>query len=257
MSAELVEERADGVVTLTLSRPERKNGLSGPLLEQLIRALNTVAADARDRVLVLTGAGGAFCSGMDLSERVLPDELTFMRRVSAMCTLLHDLPIPTIAKVRGAAMGFGCNLALCCDLTVASDDAVFGEIFATRGLSLDGGGSWSLPRLVGLSKAKEILFFGRQISGVEAAAIGMVNRSVPDAELDEAVASWTAELARGPRRALSMMKAAVNASHESSFSTAIEREALGQALGFGSPEAREGVLAFREKRRPDFGGVDT
>lgn len=245
-------ERADGVVTVALNRPERKNGITGQLVEELLAVVQQVAADPRDRVLVLTGTGQAFCSGMDLSEPVRPDELTFMQRVGALCTQLFSLPTPTIAKVRGPAIGFGANLALCCDLVVAADDAVFGEVFAERGLAMDGGGSWSLPRRVGLAKAKEIAFFGERVTGAEAARIGMANRAVPEAELDAVVAEWADRLARGPRRSLSLIKAGLNASFERSFADAVDAETLGQALSFRSPEAKEGVVAFREKRDPDF-----
>ena len=245
-------ERTAGVVTLTLDRPERKNGITGQLVEELLLALHQIAADPRDRVVVLTGAADSFCSGMDLSEPVRPDELTFMQRVASLCTELFSLPRPTIAKVRGAAMGFGANLALCCDLVVASEDAVFGEVFAERGLAMDGGGSWSLPRRVGLAKAKEIAFFGERISGAEAARIGLANRAVPASELDALAADWAERLAAGPRRSLSLLKAGLNSSFEQSFSESVAAETLAQALSFRSPETKEGVIAFREKRPPDF-----
>lgn len=255
MSTVLVDH-ADGVVTLTMNRPARKNGITTTSLAEFVAALEAVAADGSSRVLVLTGAGGAFCSGMDLAEPMLPDELTFMRRVAAACTTLHDLPIPTIAKVRGAAVGFGANLALCADFVLAAEDALFGEIFADRGLSLDGGGSWSLPRLLGPQKAKELAFFAQRLSGAEAASIGMVNRAVPDAELDAVVADWANRLAAGPRLALSAMKAQLNRAYETSFAAAMESEAVAQAMCARSREVKEGVAAFMEKRKPDFRSVD-
>lgn len=244
--------RVEGVVTVALARPERKNGITGLLVEELIAVLQGIEADPKDRAVVLTGAGGAFCSGMDLSEPVVPDELTFMNRVGTLCRLLFELPRPTLAKVRGPAIGFGANLALCCDLVLASEDAGFGEVFAARGLAMDGGGSWSLPRRVGLTKAKEIAFFGETLDGTEAARIGLVNRAVPDAELDELVAEWAQRLARAPRRSLSLLKSGLNTSYERSFAEALDAETLAQALSFRSPEAKEGVQAFRERRDPDF-----
>jgi 2-(1,2-epoxy-1,2-dihydrophenyl)acetyl-CoA isomerase len=249
---ELIVERADGVVTVTLNRPHRKNGVTWPLIEELIRELEGIAGRAEDRALVLTGAGGAFCSGMDLAESVAPDELAFMRRVGHAVTVLHELPKPTIAKVAGAAVGFGCNLALACDLVVAGESALFGEIFADRGLSLDGGGSWSLPRLVGLAKAKELVFFGSRLIGAEAHEMGLANRVVPDDKLDAFVAEWAGRLADGPTLALSMMKKALNTSLETSFAEAVEAENLGQALSFRSAEAKEGMRAFMEHRPPRF-----
>src|SRR3954451_4751371 len=160
----LLERDDDGVATLTLNRPARKNGIHRAMVDLAIATLDQVASDHHNRVLVLQGAGGAFCSGMDLAEGMLPDELTFMRRVAVLCRDLHELPIPTIAKVRGPAIGFGANFALCCDLVVAAEDATFGELFALRGVALDGGGSWSLPRLVGPQKAKEIAFFAQSLT---------------------------------------------------------------------------------------------
>ncbi|HZE65778.1 MAG TPA: enoyl-CoA hydratase-related protein [Sporichthyaceae bacterium] len=245
-------DRAEGVVTLTLNRPERRNGITRELVDEAIAALHAVAADHRDRVLVLTGAAGAFCSGMDLAEPLSPDPLTFMRRVGEFCRVLHELPIPTIAKVRGGAIGFGANLALCADLVLAAEDAVFGEVFAARGIGLDGAGSWTLPRLIGPQKAKELAFFGAKVTGAQAHELGLINRAVPDAELDKLVEDWATRLAAGPRRALSVIKAELNQSYERSFAAAIEVEAIAQAQAFSSPEAKEGVQAFLQKREPDF-----
>lgn len=241
-----------GVLTLRLNRPDRKNGLNRAMVDAAIEAVTRVGADETARVLVLTGAGTSFCSGMDLAEPITPDELTFMRRVGHLCTLIHHLPLPVITRVTGGAVGYGANLALCGDLVIAGESAVFGEIFADRGLSIDGGGSWLVPRLVGLGRAKEIMFLAGKVSGPEAAEMGLVNRCVPDAELDELVDDWARRLADGPRRALSQIKAQLNASFERSFADAIEAEALGQSLAFRSKESREGARAFFEKRPPDF-----
>jgi 2-(1,2-epoxy-1,2-dihydrophenyl)acetyl-CoA isomerase len=250
--AELIVERANGVVTVTVNRPHRKNGVTWPLVEQLIHELEAIAGRSEDRAVVLTGAGTAFCSGMDLTESVAPDEFAFMRRVGHAVTVLHELPKPTIAKVVGPAVGFGCNLALACDLVVAGESALFGEIFADRGLSLDGAGSWSLPRLVGLAKAKELVFFASRLTGAQAYEIGLANRVIPDDKLDAFVADWAGRLADGPTLALSMMKKALNTSLETSFAEAVEAESLGQALSFRSAEAKEGMRAFMEHRPPRF-----
>jgi 2-(1,2-epoxy-1,2-dihydrophenyl)acetyl-CoA isomerase len=252
----VLTDRADGVVTLTLNRPDRRNGVTRELIDEAIAALHAAAADHRDRVLVITGAAGSFCSGMDLAEPLIPDPLTFMRRVGEFCRVLHELPIPTIAKVRGPAIGFGANLALCADLVLAAQDAVFGEVFATRGVALDGAGSWLLPRLIGPQKAKELAFFGAKVTGAQAHELGLINRAVPDAELDKLVEDWASRLAAGPRRALSLIKAELNQAYERSFSAAVEAEAVGQAHCFGSSEAKEGVKAFLQKREPDFRAAD-
>jgi 2-(1,2-epoxy-1,2-dihydrophenyl)acetyl-CoA isomerase len=241
-----------GVATVTLNREHRKNGINKALVDQAIEVFTALGADDRCRVVVIAGAGTAFCSGMDLSERIEPDEVTFMRRVGQLCRLIHELPVPVIAKVRGAAIGYGANLALCADLVVADDTAVFGEIFAERGLSIDGGGSWSVPRAVGIRRAKEIMLLASRVSAGEAADMGLVNRCVAPADLDGIVQGWAMRLADGPRRALSQIKQQLNTSFERSFGNAIEAEAIGQSLAFRGKESREGALAFFEKRQPDF-----
>lgn len=248
-------DRRDGVMTIELHRPDRKNAITSALVEALIVELQQTAGNTADRVVIITGAGGAFCSGMDLAEPPVPDELTFMRRVGALCVLLRGLPKPTIAKVQGPAYGFGANFALCCDLVLAGSSAVFGEIFAERGLSIDGGGSWTLPRLVGIAKAKEILFFGARIRAAEAERLGMVNRAVPDSELDSLCTEWAERLVAGPARALSVMKGLVNTANESSFAQSIEDEAIAQAFCFGSTEVKEGMRAFAQGRPANFRSV--
>jgi 2-(1,2-epoxy-1,2-dihydrophenyl)acetyl-CoA isomerase len=248
----LVDLADTGVATLTLNRPQRKNGITAGLIEEADTAVRALIADPGCRVVVVTGAGTAFCSGMDLSEPITPDEVTFMRRVGQFCRQLHEAPLPVISKVRGAAVGFGANLAFCADLVVADESAVFGEIFAERGLSIDGGGSWLLPRSVGLARAKEIMFLAARVTAREAADLGLVNRCVDPDELDEAVREWAERLADGPRRALAVIKQQLNASFERSFAEAIDYEAVSQSLAFRSKESREGARAFFEKRAPDF-----
>ncbi|MCI0346843.1 MAG: enoyl-CoA hydratase-related protein, partial [Chloroflexi bacterium] len=193
-------ERAAGVVTVTLNRPEKKNAINGPMWDELLATFLDIANRPDDRVVVVTGAGGAFCSGADLSGGGTQPGggLDHMRHVGRVCAALHALPQPAIAKVTGVAAGAGCNLALGCDLIVASDDARFSEIFARRGLSIDFGGSWLLPRLVGLHKAKELALFADIISAKEALDIGIVNRVVPATEIDAFVADWATRLAAGP-----------------------------------------------------------
>ena len=189
----IVVERADGVVTVTMNRPAKKNAVNRAMTLELTTALREVRTDPDDRVLVLTGAGGDFCSGADLTDAGGPATvgLHYMREIADLALALHRLPKPTIAKVPGVAAGMGANLALGCDLIVASDAARFSEIFARRGLSLDCGGSWLLPRLVGLHKAKELAFFADVIDAADAERLGIVNRVVPAAELDAFVASAT------------------------------------------------------------------
>ena len=241
-----------GIATVTLNREHRKNGINKALVDQAIDSFIALAADDACRVVILTGAGSAFCSGMDLSERIEPDEVTFMRRVGQLVRLVKELHVPVIAKVRGAAFGYGANLAFCADLVVADDTAVFCEIFSERGLSIDGGGSWSIPKSVGIRRAKEILLLAPRIPAQDAVEFGLINRCVTPDELDPLVGDWATRLADGPKRALSQIKKQIDASYALSFAEAVEGEALGQSLAFRGKESREGARSFLEKRQPDF-----
>jgi enoyl-CoA hydratase/carnithine racemase len=251
----LLVERAGHIVTVTLNRPERKNAISTDMWRELLETFEDVERRAGDRVMVITGAGGAFCSGADLgSFSPKEDRLFWMRGVGAVATALHRLPKPTIAKVCGVAAGAGCNLALGCDLIVASDEARFSEIFARRGLSVDFGGSWLLPRLVGLHKAKELALLADIISAKEAADIGIVNRVVAAGDLDAFVADWAERLAAGPPIALSLSKSMLNDSFSASFDQAVEDEARAQTVNLGTDDAAEAMAAFSERREPRFQG---
>src|SRR4051812_14585254 len=236
----LVVERAGGVVTVTLNRPERKNAMNMAMWNEMRDTFHEVARNSDDRVMVITGAGDGFCSGADLSALpISPDDphtINFMRFIGEVALSLHRVPKPTIAKVNGVAAGAGCNLALGCDLVVASEDARFSEIFSRRGLSVDFGGSWLLPRLVGLHKAKELAFFADVISAKEAMDLGIVNRVVPGAQLDEVVDEWARRLAAGPPIALSLTKTLLNNGLEASFEQAIEDEGRAQTVNAGTAD---------------------
>jgi 2-(1,2-epoxy-1,2-dihydrophenyl)acetyl-CoA isomerase len=250
-------ERADGVVTVTMDRPERKNAINDTMWAELWETFQEVARNPEDRVLIVTGAGGAFCSGQDLGgvTDAADHGLVRMRRVGDVALALHRVPKPTIAKVGGIAAGAGCNLALGCDLIVASEDARFAEIFSRRGLSVDFGGSWVLPRLIGLHRAKELAFFAEIVSAKEAADIGLVNRVVPSAELDDFVDGWARTLAAGPPLALSMTKTMLNNGIAASMEQAVEDEARCQAMNFSTADALEAMQAFAQKRDPRFRGA--
>lgn len=252
----LLVERDEGVVTVTLNRPERKNAATPAMWAELREVFTEVGSRASDRVMVVTGAGGDFCSGADLSGLTGTDDhpLVAMRLVGSAALALHRCPKPTIAKVRGVAVGAGCNLALGCDLIVASEEARFSEIFSRRGLSVDFGGSWLLPRLVGLHKAKELAFFADIISAPEAAAYGLVNRVVPDPDLDKVVDEWARRLAAGPPLALSMTKTLLNNGSATSLDQAVEDEARCQTVNISSGDTAEAMMAFVEKREPRFQG---
>ena len=177
-----------------------------------------------------------------------------MRHVGDVALGLHRLPIPTIAKVRGVAVGAGCNMAIGCDLVVASDNARFSEIFSRRGLSIDFGGSWVLPRIVGMHRAKELALFADIIDAAEAERIGLVNRVVADAEIDEFVDAWAKRLAAGPPIALAMTKRMLDNSMQVTLEQALDDEGVAQTVNFGTADTVEAMNAFVEKREPRFEG---
>ncbi|HET9731612.1 MAG TPA: enoyl-CoA hydratase [Acidimicrobiales bacterium] len=249
-------DRAGGVVEVTLNRPDKRNAANATMWEELLAVFEETALRPEDRVVVIAGAGGAFCSGADLTDPRAQEEqpLARMRRINKTALALHRLAKPTIAKVGGVAAGAGCNLALGCDLVVASEDARFSEIFARRGLSVDFGGSWLLPRLIGVHKAKELAFFADILSAPEAERLGIVNRVVAADELDEFVAGWAARLAAGPPVALSMTKTLINDGLDVSLEQALESEARCQSVNFATADTAEAMRAFVERRDPVFEG---
>lgn len=254
--SDILVDRDAGVVTLTLNRPQRLNAITGAMWPQLTEIFQEVGRRQEDRVLVVTGAGDAFCSGADLgaSNGSGGHPLVHMREIGDAALSLHRLPKPTIARVDGVAAGAGCNLALGCDLVVASDRSRFSEIFTRRGLSVDFGGSWLLPRLVGLHRAKELVLLADMLTAETAAEAGLVNRVVPVEELDAVVADWAGRLAAGPPLALSMSKHLLNSSLHMSMEQALEAEAQAQCVNVASQDTAESLTAFVEKRAPRYQG---
>lgn len=256
----LLVDRTDGVMTVTMNRPSRKNAANGAMWRELLATFDEAALDRDTRVVVLTGAGDAFCSGADLGAtgdlagRPGDPYLVQMRALADVALRLHRLPKPAIAKVGGIAAGAGMSMALGCDLVVASDRARFSQIFTKRGLSVDFGSSWLLPRLIGLHRAKELAFFADILSADEAASFGIVNKVVPHDQLDAVVDDWAARLAAGPPLALSLTKTMLNNAMAVSMEQALEDEARAQAANFGTEDTVEAIRAFVEKRDPVFTG---
>ncbi len=247
---------ADGVAELCLNRPNIKNAANSIMWAEISSCLDHFADSTEQRVLVITGAGGAFCSGADLSDlnRQSDTPLDRVRKIGEIALKLHRLPKPTIAKVGGIAAGAGCNLALGCDLIYAGTSARFSEIFVRRGLSLDFGGAWLLPRLVGIHKAKQLALLGDVISASEAERIGIVNEVVPDQELDARVKAVADQLVEGPPIAISLIKAMLNSSFALTMEETVEREAQAQAINLTAEDSKEALRAFLEKRPPKFLG---
>ncbi len=252
-------ERSEDIVTVTLDRPEKKNAINETMWRELQQVARELTDDLSVRVVILTGAGGDFCSGADVTGGADPagprrHALARMEFIHSVCNAIHDLPMPTIAKVPGVAAGVGMNIALGCDLVVASEVARFSEIFARRGLSLDGGGSWLLPRLVGLHKAKELALFADIISAQDALDLGLVNRVVPLDQLDKVVDEWAARLAAGPPIALRQTKRLLNRSFDQTFEQALDDESRAQTISGATKDSIEAFTAFAEKREPRFEG---
>jgi enoyl-CoA hydratase/carnithine racemase len=256
--SELLVERAGGVVRLTLNRPDTMNAITGAMWGGLADVFREVAEHRDDRVLVVTGAGDGFCGGADLRKAALPRGVggrqEYMRGVARAAQALHDVPQPTIAAVNGVAAGAGCNLALGCDLVIASDRARFSEIFVKRALSLDFGGSWLLPRRVGLHKAKELALLADVIDAQEAERIGLVNRVVPAAELDDEVRAVTDRLLQMAPIALAQTKALLDHSSARSMAEALDAEGAAQVVNFATDDSQEAVRAFIDKREARFTG---
>jgi enoyl-CoA hydratase/carnithine racemase len=250
-------ERSQGVVTVTLSNPAKRNAIPVGAWPEIETAFREVARRRDDRCVVLTGEGDDFSSGADVTGAAADDighPLWVMRSISGAIDALHALPQPVIARVAGVCVGVGLNMALACDIVVASDDSRFSEIFVRRGLSIDGGGSWSLPRAVGLLKAKELALLGDIITAAEAERIGLVSRVVPRRDLDGTVAELATRLADGPPLAQSLTKRLLDNSAQLTLPQALEAEAQAQIVNFGTKDTAEAMLAFVEGREPRFGG---
>jgi len=257
--ATVLVDQLDGIATVTLNRPEARNALSLEMLEALVAALHRLDGDTSVRVVVVRGAGEHFCAGGDvkLTQAHRPTAAEVQARVESMngaVQALASFRTPTIAMVDGFAVGAGCNLALACDLVVASDRARFSEIFARIGLIPDGGGTYFLPRRVGLARAKELVFTTDMIEAREAERIGLINRVVPAGVLADETQALARRIAAGPPRALAMAKSLLNRSLQVDLDTSLAWEALGQGLMATSEDHREGLAAFFEKRPPRFGG---
>lgn len=259
MSGFLTINDDGGVWTVTMSNPGRKNAVPPTAWTDLAEAFYAFD-DSEARVLVLRGAGGDFCAGADMNKPTTAnpsaaDAAARMRTINRAVMALHRTTKPTIAAVDGVAVGAGMNMALGCDIIVATDRARFSEIFVKRGLTMDFGGTWLLPRLVGLARARELALTGRLVDASEALDIGLVSRVVPVGELDGAVADLASELACGAPLAQTFIKRALDRSSSMTFEQALAFEEQAQAVLLSSEDLAEGAAAFIEKRKPNFKGV--
>src|SRR5262252_740549 len=258
---ELLETIEDGIATLTFNRPERMNALSTPIMEGLLHGLPRLAGDPAVKVVVLTGAGHAFCAGGDVKDmaqggeqRSAAEATSRLRSRMEVSRILHELPKPTIAMINGAAAGAGLALALACDLRVAGTSARLVTAFVRVGFSGDFGGSYFLTRLVGTAKARELYFTGRPVDADEALTLGLVNRVVPDDQLRDATMELARSLALGPSVALSLMKRNLNGAESGDLTELLDMEAVHQVQTSRTEDHREAAKAFVEKRAPVFTG---
>lgn len=251
-------EVAQGVATITLNRPEVYNALNDGITFELQDALKLAAKDDAIRVIVLTGAGKAFCSGQDLKAAAGQEKRSFMqslqKRYNPIVMAMRSMPKPIICRLNGVAAGAGCSLALACDMIVASEEATLIEVFINIGLVPDSGSSYFLPRLTGMAKAFELCTMGSRVKAAEALQLGLVNKVVTADQLDAAVKEYTDYFAQAPTKSIGLIKRMLNKSTASTLEEMLEYEAYCQEIAGTSGDYREGVTAFLEKRKPVFTG---
>jgi 2-(1,2-epoxy-1,2-dihydrophenyl)acetyl-CoA isomerase len=264
MTDHLIETAEEGVVTLTMNRPQSLNALSGPMMSAMAEALPRLATDPEVRVVILTGAGKGFCAGGDVKGMAqrgegpapsLEARVQSVRQGMEISRWLHEMPKPTIAMIGGAAAGAGLSLALACDLRVASEEARFTTAFAKVGFSGDYGSSYFLPQLVGAAKARELFFTADILDASQAQALGLVNRVVPPAELQTETDKLARQLAAGPAVAYGYMKKNLNATAAGAgLREVFDLEASHMVRTGMTEDHREAAKAFVEKRKPVFKG---
>lgn len=256
MSAKTVLiEKKDAIWTLVLNRPDVMNAMNETLILELRDAVDRIAEEEGIKVVVIKGAGKNFSSGADMSllANVASSDqwLAGMRHITQIITRLREMPPPVVTALRGAAYGAGANLALAGDFVIAAEDAKFCEVFVHIGAVLDAGGTYFLPRLVGLAKARELAMLGNEIDGKTAAAIGLIYKAVPEETLEDEVAALAGNLAAKPAAAMGLIKAALNESFEKPLKTALDWEAAHQAIRIQTPELKDIVALFLKSRGKD------
>jgi 2-(1,2-epoxy-1,2-dihydrophenyl)acetyl-CoA isomerase len=255
--------RKGAVLLVTLDRPSRRNSLTQLMIETLVEALTDAASDDSLRAVHIRGAGGDFCAGADwvaANDTSAPRPRTgdLVRRIPhaahRVIELVASIQLPVVCSVRGWAVGFGCNLALAADFTVAADDAVFWEPFIDRGFSPDSGSTWLLPRLIGLARARRMLLLGEKVGAPDAADWGLIHQAVSGPELDRAAEQLVTRLAAGPTAALGLAKQALNFGQQATLSQSLTQELFNLEISCRTSDFKEGLEAFRQRRDPDFRG---
>jgi len=269
LDEQVLHRLEDRVSWITLNRPEVRNAITPDQRDRVIGLLEEASADVGVGAVVLTATGEGFCTGADLRagrrppppkpegapERIMGDAARMIRRgAQRLVAAVLDCEKPVVAAVNGTAAGIGAHLALACDLVVAAEEARFIEVFVRRGISPDGGGAYLLPRLIGIQKAKELIFFGDDLPAADAERLGLVNRVVPRAQLERVAGELAGRLAAGPTKALGMAKWLLNRSLDSDRQTAFDDEAWAQELITTTVDSSEGLRSFAERRPPEFKG---
>ncbi|MBI4831425.1 MAG: enoyl-CoA hydratase [Candidatus Lindowbacteria bacterium] len=254
-------EKRNHIATITLNRPEKLNAFGGLMRQEIVQALDNVASDLETRVVIITGAGEAFCVGGDVMEfmdgsvkGLLKQTPSERHAMSKAVLAINAMEKPVIASVNGVAAGGGCNLALACDIRIASEKARFGQVFTRRGIHPDWGGIYFLPRLVGYAKAAELIFTGDVIDAKEAFKIGLVNRLVPHEELPSATRELAERIARNAPIPISFAKRGLQNFYKWDLAHAVDYEAYVLEVVMKTEDITEGFTAFVEKRDPVFKG---
>lgn len=265
----ILTKTENGVLWITLNRPQAQNAVTPDQRDELVSLFEGASASLSTRCVVLTATGRGFCTGADLRVSRVPEtekiegapdrpmgQVARLIRTGAQKLIgsILDCEKPVIAAVNGTAAGIGAHLAMAADLVIAADTVRFIEVFVRRGITPDGGGAYLLPRLVGVHRAKELLFFGDDLSATDAERIGIVNKVVPADQLESAAREWAERLASSPTKAIGLTKWLVNRSMDSDRSAAFIDEAWAQELASTTADFKEGVAAFIERRSPEYKG---
>ncbi len=260
---ELLVEQADHILTITLNRPDRLNAISGPMLNALSSTLQAANIDPDVRVVILTGAGRGFCSGLDLKDQTAGGDGAIQpgRRGYQLFDLHNSPPIvinrmdkPIVCALNGAAAGYGMDLALGCDIRIASENAKLGAVFAKRGVLPESGGCWYLPRLLGWAKAAEVAFLGDVLDANRSLELGLVNKVVPHDDLMTEARKWATQIANNAPLSVQSTKRMMRLGQDETFEAAVDHIFLQLLPLFQSDDFKEGLSAFAERREPQFKG---
>lgn len=258
---ELLVEQKGHILTVTLNRPDRLNAISGPMLNALSKTLQEANIDPDVRVIIMTGAGRGFCSGLDLKDQMSNGSSATGRRGYQLFDLHNSPPIvinrmdkPIICALNGAAAGYGMDMALGCDIRIASENAKLGAVFAKRGVLPESGGCWYLPRLLGWAKAAEVAYLGEVLDAKRSLELGLVNKVVPHDDLMTEAMAWATKIANNAPLSVQSTKRMMRLGQEETFEAAVDHIYLQLLPLFGSDDFKEGLAAFSERREPSFKG---